>query len=105
LDIDTAALDRTVDAALDCYGAVPASGLAATAQADMLRFQFGVYDGGHGEHFEFDIARQFIVDAEGEDAIGQRRCVMFYEPTMAPRSIASATAGATHEMSWRRSQA
>ena len=34
---------------------------------DMLLFQWGTYDWGKGEFFEFDITRQFILDGEAED--------------------------------------
>lgn len=36
------------------------------SDGDMLLFQWGTYDWGEGEHFEFDITRQFI-GASGED--------------------------------------
>jgi hypothetical protein len=52
VDIDAAALDEIAGAALDFYSTVSASGLAATAEADMLLFQVGLYDWGNGEHFE-----------------------------------------------------
>ena len=54
----------------------------------MLLFQFGVYDWGHGEYFEFDITRQFIVGGEeGDDAISQLNCTVRYEPSLPLRSI------------------
>jgi hypothetical protein len=90
VDIDAAALDEITGAALDFYSTVSASGLAATADADMLLFQVGLYDWGNGEHVEFDLTRQFIVDDEGEDAISQLRCTVLYEPTIGLRSIARA---------------
>jgi hypothetical protein len=87
IDIDTAALDEIVGAMLDFYARVPASGLAAT-EGDMLLFQFGVHDRGDGEHFEFNITRQFITDGEDGD-MSQLRCTVYYEPTTTLRAIGS----------------
>jgi hypothetical protein len=88
VDVGTAALVAVVEATLDFYGTVFASTLAATAEADMLLFQFGIYDWGNGEEFEFDITRQFIVAGKvDDDAISQLHCTVYYEPTVALRSI------------------
>jgi len=88
IDAKTAKLDQIVEAALDFYVAAPASDLALDGDADMLLFQFGVYDWGKGEHFEFDITRQFIIaGAEGDDAISQLHCTTYYEPTAVLRAI------------------
>jgi hypothetical protein len=90
IDIETATLSQIVEAAFDFYRTAPAAGLAAMTDADMLLFQFGVHDWGNGQHFEFDITRQFIAAGEeGDDAISQLRCTTYYEPTAALRSIGS----------------
>jgi hypothetical protein len=88
IDAKTAMLDQIVEAALDFYVAAPASGLVLDGDADMLLFQFGICDWGNGEHFEFDITRQFIIaGAEDDDAISQLHCTMYYQPTVALRAI------------------
>src|SRR5262245_56106917 len=45
---------------LEFYRSVPVSGLVPEAEADMLLVQWGVFDFGHGEWFEFDVTRQFL---------------------------------------------
>ncbi len=88
LEVEAAALGDIITAVLDFYNGEHATGLAVTPQADMLLFQFGVYDWGQGEHFQFDITRQFILDGEeGDDAISQLHCTVIYEPTIHLRSI------------------
>jgi hypothetical protein len=88
VDVETAALADVITAVLDFYGSEPATGLKTTPQADMLLFQFGVYDWGRGENFEFDITRQFILEGEeGDDAISQLHCTVAYAPTMQLRSV------------------
>jgi hypothetical protein len=88
IDVETSALDEIIRAALEFYGTVSASGLAPVRKADMLLFQFGVYDWGSGEHFQIGITRQFIIDGEkDDDAISQLHCTLFYAPTTVLRSI------------------
>jgi hypothetical protein len=50
--------------------------------ADMLLFQYGVYNWGDdlGEHFRFDITRQFITEEEDGDFY-QLSLSLIYEPT------------------------
>ena len=56
------------DAMIDFYVATRADDVDLNASGDMLLFQFGTYDWGSGEVFEYDIVRQFIVEAKGDDA-------------------------------------
>ncbi len=50
-------------------------------RGDMLLFQWGTYDWGHGKHFEIDITRQFIESAsEGDDAISQLSLTFEFAP-------------------------
>jgi hypothetical protein len=88
IDPNSASSRLLIDAALDFYEQVPASGLADASQADMLLFQFGTYDWGDGDYFEVDITRQFIISGEeGDDAISQLNCTLFYRPTDAFQSM------------------
>jgi hypothetical protein len=88
LNIETSKLGDIVTAFLDFYEFQPVAGLATTPQADMLLFQFGVYDLGQGEIFDFDVTRQFIVDdKEDDDAISQLHVSVNYEPTDELRAI------------------
>ena len=55
----------------------------------MLLYQWGVFDWGQGETFEFDVTRQFIsARAFGDDAISQLRMTVFFlEPTREMRML------------------
>ncbi len=55
-----------IDAMLRFYRDVRVRDCNLAQDGDMLLFQWGTYDWGHGEYFEFDITRQFIV-GPGED--------------------------------------
>ena len=56
---------------------------------DMLLYQWGVYDWGEGESFEFDITRQFIFgDGEDED-IFQLSLTFRFEPTTKLTNLSS----------------
>lgn len=59
----------------------------------MLLFQFGTYDWGHGDHFEFDLTRQFIAEGyeegDDDDAMSQLHCTMRYEPSPELRLLKS----------------
>jgi hypothetical protein len=83
-----ASLAALIEGALDFYASVPASGLEVHPHADMLLFQFGVFDWGSGEHFEIDLTRQFIVAGEeDDDAISQLHCTVYFDPTAALRAL------------------
>jgi hypothetical protein len=90
LDPDGADLGSIVEATFAFYESVPAFDPPEPLDSDMLLFQFGVYDWGNGEHFEFDLTRQFIEDEKGEQAISQLGCRTIYDPAPALRSIGSA---------------
>jgi hypothetical protein len=81
-------VSQLVESALSFYQSIRATGLATDAQSDMLLFQWGVFDWGHGERFEFDITRQFISSgAFGDDAISQLHCTAYFPPTPELRAI------------------
>ena len=48
------------------YGSVRFDDVDLAADGDMLLYQWGAYDWGEGESFEFDITRQLILGT-GED--------------------------------------
>jgi len=56
---------------LDFYAQERADGCDAACDQDMLLFQWGTYDWGHGAHFELDVTRQVILPDEIDDAIWQ----------------------------------
>jgi hypothetical protein len=68
-----------VAAALSFYAEAPAEGLAADEDSDALVFQYGCYDWGQGERFEFDLTRQFVdADKTAAGAISQLRLTVYY---------------------------
>ncbi|MCV2357314.1 hypothetical protein LNV09_24480 [Paucibacter sp. B2R-40] len=75
-------------ASLDFFATIEANGLATAPGADMLLYQWGVFDFGKGEYFEFDITRQFIAKGQaGNEAISQFRCTAYFEPDAELQSI------------------
>jgi len=52
--------EAAVDLMLAFYQAVRADDVAMNADGDMLLFQWGVYDWGHGASFTYNITRQLI---------------------------------------------
>lgn len=87
-DQSQAMAPQLVSNGIEFYKSVRCSGLAADPQADMLLVQWGVFNWGKGEHFEFDLTRQFIRSgAFGDDAISQLRFTAYYPPTQALRLI------------------
>lgn len=85
---DKAPLLQLVEGMLAFYREAEAAGLRASPQADMLLYQWGVFDWGKGESFEFDITRQFISShAFGADAISQLRVSALLEPTPELRAL------------------
>jgi len=72
---------------LDFYRQGRAEECLIDADGDMLLFQWGTYDWGEGESFEFDITRQLTVgDGEDED-IFQLSLTFKFEPTAPLRQL------------------
>ncbi|MDP2406812.1 MAG: hypothetical protein Q8M50_11220 [Hydrogenophaga sp.] len=79
---------KRVSNGIEFYKSVPCSDLADTPQADALLVQWSFFAWGKGEHFEFDIARQFIrSEAFGDDTISQLCITAYYSPMRALRTI------------------
>jgi len=57
---------RALESMLSFYGDIRADECDVAGDGDMLLFQWGTYDWGDGDHFEFDITRQFVFGG-GED--------------------------------------
>jgi hypothetical protein len=65
--IDVISSQDGIDCMLDFYTEVRADECDIEADDDMLLFQWGTYDWGEGESFEYNITRQLIVPMEFED--------------------------------------
>ncbi|WP_369421582.1 hypothetical protein [Leptothrix ochracea] len=79
---------QLVTETLSFFQTIRCAGLAPGAESDMLLYQWGVYNWGHGEHFELDITRQFIAEGRvGDDALSQLRVTAYFQPTEDLRRI------------------
>jgi hypothetical protein len=88
LSVASLSTPQLIENALAFYRSVRAAGLADTPDADMLLFQWGVFDWGKGPSFELDLTRQFIgAGASGDDAISQLRCTAHFVPSLELRAI------------------
>lgn len=82
LTASTVTVPQMIESMLEFYRSVRASGLANDTQSDMLLYQWGVFDWGHGPQFEIEMTRQCILaGAGGDDAISQLRFTAYFSPT------------------------
>lgn len=71
-----------IDAMLAFYQDVRAEGCDLAADGDMLLYQWGTYDWGHGKHFELDVTRQFILPDGEDQEIWQLSLTFFFVPSL-----------------------
>jgi hypothetical protein len=82
--------DAAFRAMLTFYRDERASGCNVDDDADMLLFQWGIYDWGNGEHLEIDIARQVMIPGkEDDDAIWQLHLTYRCRPNSSDRDLGS----------------
>lgn len=88
---DLAALSPSagVEAMLEFYRDVRARGCDLARSGDMLLFQWGTYDWGRGEYFEFDITRQFVLGAGADEDIWQLSLTFRFIPDEALQALGS----------------
>jgi hypothetical protein len=102
LSLDTLTPGQATDSMIQFYKQLRADACDFESDADMLLFQWGVYDWGAGEFFEYNITRQLIYpetipadaalpdDGDGEEEIfGQLSLTLKYAPTSELRAIPS----------------
>jgi len=90
LQVNNLNVDPLVSSALNFYREVRFFGLSSEPRSDMLLYQWGVYNWGKGENFEFDITRQFIEgNAHDDEAISQMRLTAYFEPKPSLRNISA----------------
>lgn len=70
-----------IDAMLAFYRATRADDCEIEQDGDMLLYQWGTYDWGHGPSFEFDITRQFITGDGDDDDIWQLSLTFKFPPS------------------------
>jgi hypothetical protein len=76
----------TLQVMLDFYAEERAEGCCSVDEdGDMLLYQWGTYDWGHGEHFELNLTRQFILPGEHEPY--QLSMTLMFEPTDESRQL------------------
>ena len=78
-----------VDLMTGFYVEERAEGCSVAIDGDMLLYQWGTYDWGGGESFEFDITRQLIVGGGEDDNIFQLSLTFQFQPTAALRHLGS----------------
>src|SRR5689334_3955432 len=65
-----------------------AEGCPIGKDGDMLLYQWGTYDWGHGERFEINISRQFIESTDDEQGTMRQLSLTFrFEPDEALRDL------------------
>jgi hypothetical protein len=72
---------------LSFYREERVEGCDLDANGDMLLYQWGTYDGGEGELFEFDITRQLIVGDGEDDDIFQLSLTFKFQPAESLRQL------------------
>ena len=73
---------------LEFYRDERADGCEIGKDGDMLLYQWGSYDWGQGETFDFNITRQFM-DADGDDEVIRQLSLTFkFAPTGSLRKLA-----------------
>jgi len=88
LDLPAITPAQGVQAMIDFYGEVSAQGCDLEEEGDMLLFQWGCYDWGDGESFEFDVTRQLIwLDGDDEHAIWQLSLTFRFEADAGLRAL------------------
>jgi hypothetical protein len=88
-DLSALSLAEGVNAMLEFYREVRARGCDIAQDGDMLLFQWGTYDWGDGEHFEFDITRQFIEEPGADEDIWQLSLTFRFAPEESLRALGS----------------
>lgn len=79
---------QLVEMAILFFREVYSAGLDSNPSSDMLLYQWGVFNFGQGEHFQFGITRQFIeVGSGGDHGMSQLSFVAYYAPTPELRKI------------------
>ena len=87
LKLSSLSPNEGIDAMIAFYNDVRAEGCDLNQQGDMLLYQWGNYDWGDGESFEFDITRQ-LIDGDGEDEdIRQLNLTFHFTPTATLRKL------------------
>jgi hypothetical protein len=77
------------DAVFSFYRDVRADDCDLDRDGDLLLFQWGTYDWGQGERFEWDITRQFIVGAGEDDDMSQLHVTFRFAADPTLRSLGS----------------
>ena len=78
-----------VDLMTDFYLEERAEACDVDSDGDMLLYQWGTYDWGEGESFEFDITRQLIAGDGDDEDIFQLSLTFQFRPTAALRQLGS----------------
>ncbi len=78
---------RGLEMMLAFYRTVRFDDVDLAGNGDMLLYQWGTYDWGEGESFEFDITRQLILGTGEDEDIFQLSLTFKFQPTVALRQL------------------
>jgi hypothetical protein len=78
---------RGLEMMMAFYRTVRFDDVDLAADGDMLLYQWGTYDWGEGESFEFDITRQLILGIGEDEDIFQLSLTFKFQPTVALRQL------------------
>jgi hypothetical protein len=76
-----------VEAMLAFYNEERADRCDLDEDGDMLLFQWGINDWGHGPAFEVNLTRQLIVADDEDDSPQQLSLTFRFDPTVAPKGL------------------
>lgn len=88
-DLDTLDVVEAIGLMLTFYEDERVEGREVSNDGDMLLYQWGTYDWGEGEAFEFDITRQLIGPGGEDEDIFQLSLTFRFAPTIESRAIES----------------
>lgn len=87
LDLSSLLPTNAISLMLEFYQNERADGCKVEDDGDMLLYQWGCYDWGNGESFEFNITRQFIDGNSEDENIRQLSLTFKFNPTESLRKL------------------
>jgi hypothetical protein len=89
LELEKMTPAQGIDSMIAFYREERVEGCSIEEDDDMLLFQWGTYDWGNGEFFNFDITRQLIFDGSADENIWQLSLTFKFSPTDTLRKLKS----------------
>ena len=86
-DLSTLDVGEGIKLMLSFYEEERTEGCEVSDDSDMLLYQWGTYDWGEGEGFEFNITRQLIGPGGEDEDIFQLSLIFRFAPTVESRAV------------------